>query len=75
MKVDITNVDKETIAQHACGEEMMVTTGVVYTASVIIGNCEIKGEFRFDEDKILDEEFASAKIRSLFYTQPRRPIR
>ena len=75
MKVDIVNVNKEIIVHHACGEETMVTTVVVYTASVIIGKCEINGEFRFDEDKILDEEFAKTRIRSLFYTQPRRPIR
>jgi len=68
MKVDITNVDKETIVQHACGEEMMVTTGVIYSANIILEGCSIKASFKFKEEgaEILSEKDASAKIMKLF---------
>ena len=75
MKVDILSVQKETHTLKWDEGEDIRTTAVIYKASVTIGTCQIRGDFKFDEDKILDEETASIKIKSLFFSTPRKPIR
>ena len=66
MKIDILKVDKETMVLSACGQEMTVTTDVIYSASILLDECLIKGSFKFKEEEILSEKDASAKIMKLF---------
>ena len=69
MRIDILKVDKDIVTLTANGDEIIetATVSVAYTANVKVGECSIRGSFKFsDELIIMGEEEAKQKIRNLF---------